>query len=525
MLSWQQRLATFVGLAGMLVLFCGGLYLVVRQDSFGSVSPVHPPKADRRDQAAAPSPPRILEGPPPELVLMLSGEMHGYLQPCGCSRPQVGGLDRRYQLWKQLRDRGWAVSAADLGDLAPRLTSEQGRIKFETALASLSRMRYAAVGLGPAELLLPLDQALGIALNYQPPYLVAANLNDADGAYPGMFRRWTLDQPGGPEGLRVAYVGIVGEGTAASVSSQDPALKFLSPDAVLPEVLAEIRNSRADLTVLLFAGAREEAVALAKRHPGFALVVTFDISDEPSAIPQEAHGAWFISLGHKGKYVGLVGVYRREGADAPAFDLKYQLVSLSPHFEVPADQTNPVREELRDYVLRIYQGEFLQRYPKGSHPVQAIWPEARYAGAEACKDCHKKAYAVWSQSKHAKAYENLVKYGEPVAVRERKGQEPQRIGRQFDPDCVRCHTTGFEYKTGFVSEAATPHLLGNQCENCHGPASLHVADPKNPEYYRPLRLALGKQVENQVCRKCHDGDNDPRFDLELYWPQIRHTKD
>src|SRR5262245_48853676 len=34
----------------------------------------------------------------PDLVILLSGQTHGYLQPCGCSRPQLGGLERRYNL-------------------------------------------------------------------------------------------------------------------------------------------------------------------------------------------------------------------------------------------------------------------------------------------------------------------------------------------------------------------------------------------------------------------------------------------
>ncbi|MCS6976605.1 MAG: hypothetical protein NZM31_06290 [Gemmatales bacterium] len=528
-LSPRQRLLAVGGLvAVMLGIFVGGYAVVGRTDADRK------PHSDLRKSAKhsqnnpAYPPPKLLEGPPPDLVLLLSGEMHGYLQPCGCARPQLGGLERRYELWKQLREKGWAVSSADLGELAPKPATEQGRIKFETALASLKLMNYAAVGLGSAELALPLDQALGIALNYQPPVMLCANLNDTDNQFPEMFRRWVLDQPRKPDGLKVAYLGVVGNQTAANAAQLDSSLKFHPPEEVLPQLLNEIDEAKPDLRVLLFVGSREEARQLVSRHPVFQVVVTWDISDEPSAIAQEDHGALFVSLGHKGKYVGLMGVYRKtepQGSGSGTLGFRFQLVSLSPHFELPPDQTNPVREEMRNYVLRVYNGEFLSRYPKSSHPIQVEQPEARYVGAEACKDCHKKAYATWIQSKHAKAYENLVKYGEPIARRERKGEPAQLIGRQFDPDCVRCHATGFEYKTGFVSETATPHLLGNQCENCHGPSSLHVADPKNPEFYRPLRLAIGKQVEMQLCRKCHDGDNDPHFNLELYWPQVRHTKD
>ena len=52
-------------------------------------------------------------------MVLLSGEQHGYLQPCGCSSPQYGGLERRYNLVHQLmKDRGWQFTALDVGDIA-----------------------------------------------------------------------------------------------------------------------------------------------------------------------------------------------------------------------------------------------------------------------------------------------------------------------------------------------------------------------------------------------------------------------
>src|SRR5438874_228415 len=35
------------------------------------------------------------KGVKPEAVLVLSGQTFGFVQPCGCSRPQMGGLERR----------------------------------------------------------------------------------------------------------------------------------------------------------------------------------------------------------------------------------------------------------------------------------------------------------------------------------------------------------------------------------------------------------------------------------------------
>ena len=34
----------------------------------------------------------------PAAVLVISGEQHGYMEPCGCSEEQEGGLIRRYDL-------------------------------------------------------------------------------------------------------------------------------------------------------------------------------------------------------------------------------------------------------------------------------------------------------------------------------------------------------------------------------------------------------------------------------------------
>ena len=49
--------------------------------------------------AAAKFPARLFEKwTKPDLVLVVSGQQKGYLLPCGCYRPQVGGLERRYNL-------------------------------------------------------------------------------------------------------------------------------------------------------------------------------------------------------------------------------------------------------------------------------------------------------------------------------------------------------------------------------------------------------------------------------------------
>src|SRR4051812_7535707 len=55
----------------------------------------------------------------PEAVLVLTNQTFGYLSPCGCSRPQKGGLERRYNFMQSLRAKGWPVIGLDGGDISP----------------------------------------------------------------------------------------------------------------------------------------------------------------------------------------------------------------------------------------------------------------------------------------------------------------------------------------------------------------------------------------------------------------------
>jgi hypothetical protein len=114
----------------------------------------------------------------------------------------------------------------------------------------------------------------------------------------------------------------------------------------------------------------------------------------------------------------------------------------------------------------------------------------------------------WSTTKHAQAFTALLNDPKPNTI--------------YDAECVTCHTTGFEYTSGYRTQTATPHLKGNQCENCHGPASKHVSDPDNADYRKPLKLTAERADKNQLCIRCHDEDNSPKFVFATHWGQIAH---
>jgi hypothetical protein len=87
---------------------------------------------------------------------------------------------------------------------------------------------------------------------------------------------------------------------------------------------------------------------------------------------------------------------------------------------------------------------------------------------------------------------------------------------------VACHTTGFEYNSGWKSPTATAYLKGNQCENCHGPASKHLADPLDKKVRAAMHLTAKMADKNRLCLHCHDDDNSPHFNFVKYWDEIEH---
>lgn len=117
-----------------------------------------------------------------------------------------------------------------------------------------------------------------------------------------------------------------------------------------------------------------------------------------------------------------------------------------------------------------------------------------YVGAAVCSMCHTAVHQQWTNTAHANGYQTL-----------------KNIRMNNNPACVGCHTVGFN-SGGYVSETATPQLLGVQCENCHGPAGAHLA---NPFSIRPIITQ-----SSMMCGGCHTGSHQPTFDE---WTKSGHS--
>ncbi len=113
-------------------------------------------------------------------------------------------------------------------------------------------------------------------------------------------------------------------------------------------------------------------------------------------------------------------------------------------------------------------------------------PASAYAGAQACLACHAGVHSTYMFTAHAQAFASL-----------------QRIHQDTNSSCLACHTVGYGLPTGFTNAIKTPLLEGVQCENCHGPAANHAANPGDPTVVPRVELAA------QVCGGCHSAQLTP----------------
>ena len=458
--------------------------------------------------------------PQPQVALMISGEMDGFLEPCGCAGldNQLGGLKRRHSLIKQLESQGWPLVKLDMGGMVRRV-GPQSEVKYRYALKSLIQLGYQGIGIGARELLLSSNSLLFVLVNLAPEEnpLVSANLS-LFGEGSGFTKPYSVVEAGGK---RIGVTAVLGQEHQA-LTEKNSDLQWKDPAQALAEVAPKLETENCDLLVLMVHGDPEEATILARQFPVFDLVATTGGAEEPPNRTTAVEGTpvQLIEAGHKGMYVIVLGIY-----DDPEKPLRYQRVPLDHRFPDSPDMNQMLAE---------YQEELKNTGFESLGITGVRNPEGQFVGSSVCADCHSEATEVFESTPHSHATETLVKL------------DPQR---HFDPECLSCHATGwnpqkyFPYASGYMDLEKTSHLTANGCENCHGPGAAHVAVESgerevSEEEQERLRAAMRlKIVDNEgnqdgqvfeeavvvkICIQCHDADNSPDFDFQEYWPKVAH---
>ena len=120
---------------------------------------------------------------------------------------------------------------------------------------------------------------------------------------------------------------------------------------------------------------------------------------------------------------------------------------------------------------------------------------------DGCRKCHLKQYRSWEKTPHATALDTL------------EGVDAE------NPDCVRCHVTGFGAETGFKSKEETPQLAGVTCEACHGAGKDYIDRELMKD--QAGSIAAGLMIpDEQTCLSCHNSDS-PEFSGSFDYEEMK----
>jgi len=386
------------------------------------------------------------------------------------------------------------VILLELGDFASTF-DEAGLAKTTTYVKALDQMGYDAVGIGESEIAGGLDACAGLFSKVSFPVLSASfTLRDSEATYakPYVIKTYDLSNK---RHVRIAFLALsaynsllarTGDGGKVVVS-RDPADQARR---YMPEL-----SGKADMVVLLANLSPNDLARVAQAVPAGIDIALAAFGDRLSMGDiEDMGGIKAFYAGNEGKRLGEIRVFL-DGTKIRS--MTAGVVHLTKRYpEEPRFQqmVNATLAKVND-IMKNLTSLPAQAQGSGAPAQPAPAASRRYLTSSACKECHKEAFRVWDESAHATAMQTLVK-----------------ASQDFNPECVKCHTTGYGTPEGFQTARITPMLTNVHCEACHGSGAAHVLDAAKP-YGR---------VSPRVCFTCHTKENSPDFSFFKYWEQIKH---
>jgi hypothetical protein len=490
----------------------------------------------------------------PTVRLYVLSTVAGALEPCGCTKDQLGGIDHLAAFVaseKAQAPDSLVLGAGPMLFLEPTLKSDlatQDTWKAEAIARAGKDIGLAAWAPGVNDFAAGTKE-LGRFAHQAGAKLLAANVQ---GAAPELFASTLVREVGG---LKIGIVGVADPKDRAGQYPQglraEPALAAMKKGA------AELKAQGARVLIGLAAMPRGEALRLADGVPELHVLVVGkaveqgEANDTPKP-PMLAGTTLVVETSNHLQTVGVVDLFVRGKKDAPLVfadaggvskadellsltgrirELEARINSWELDKTVKADDVAARKRDLEKLRQDKVKLEAEQPAPSGSFfryrsvevreklgaepkvveqmsayykrvnehnktafadrkPPPVAEGKASYVGVEACTSCHEEARKVWDATPHARAYPTL-----------------QKQHKEFNLQCTSCHVTGYG-KPGGSTITWNEKLQNVQCEECHGPGSLHIKDTKNKD------LIVAKPGSESCVPTCHHPPHVEGFDAK-----------
>jgi Cytochrome c554 and c-prime len=496
---------------------------------------------------------------PPTLRLYVVSDLSGAMEPCGCVKDQLGGLDH-FAAWAHAEQAKAPDSAVLLAGplffLDPTLKEDhrgQDIAKAETIAASLKDLHAIAFAPGKNDFAAGASELDKLA-SISGATIAAANLSPN-----GAPTNWGAPFIKNIHGVNVGFIGVSALDKAEAGAPDGVTVK--SPIDVVKEQSETLKKQGARAIVVLAAVGRGEAKRIADSVPDLTAIVVGSPGGRGEANtetpPAERVGNVLIAeTGNHLTSVAALDLYVRDSgvfADGSGIDKedrradvlrridelrgkiaswetddggstiakadldarKADLAKLDAELATldqnpPAPNGSFLRysvQEIRDslgkdpgvtaQMLAYYKqiNSTNQTLFAGRIPKPAPVGSPSFIGVDECAVCHSDAKDVWDKTAHAHAYASLATQF-----------------KQFNLDCVNCHVTGYD-TAGGSTVTHVEKLKDVQCEVCHGPGSLHAKKPKTVAMPTP-------KPNGDICLTCHHPPHVHEFNAKEKLPLI-----
>ncbi len=411
------------------------------------------------------------------LTLVYTGNLDGELEPCGCSlEGDFGGIRRQATIIDRLRKNKPQLFLISSGGFL-RSESAHDRLTGEYILKGVNALKYDAIGVQWADL----AYGASFVKENDLPW-VASNWSDAT---------FKAEQRIARSGKTIAFFSWIDPRESPQRHMQ-ASHEMTAENDDSTALLQSLQRAKQDgvITVLATTLKLDEArQRFPLEHIDILLVRS---AYEKYAEPRKVDNTLVLQPGSRGMRMAELDV---------VFDVNGVIKSWQ-HRIIPLPKTIPDAKRLASW-YKEYNARVKEDYEKGVQLAKAAQSGASpYAGAQVCQSCHVAEHKTWHGSRHGHAYGTL-----------------RRVNKAFDPNCIVCHTVGFNKPGGFIDDDTTPQLSNVQCESCHGAAQAHVtsggAQPvANIDWSR-----------EKMCGQCHTQAHSPSFNIDVYWPKIQHQRE
>lgn len=421
----------------------------------------------------------------PDFTIIYSNDVLGELELCGCDEEQLGGFPRKATVIQELKKEGRPLLVLDAGNLffkeRPFSTIEKKEfvLKSEYILDAYKQMGCDAVNIGEADLFMGLEHLKHLQGRATIPF-ISSNLYSKKSGKP-VFQTYAIKEA---TGIKIGILGLFSD-----TVSVDPSLTVKDPFKTARTIIASLQKTCSLIIVLSNLGLEGDK-KLAKNIPAIDLIIGGRATQRMPEPVKEGNSI-IVQAYRRGQYLGRLDVTIQAASSKPQFTMKNTLIPLD---EKIADHTASAQltKEYRARLIAMNRQEFFREKLNGKNNETTA--EALYVGVNQCASCHKPQYDNWLNTSHAIAYETLMKNC-----------------NNYDIECLPCHTTGFKEPGGFsIGHGNESAFLNVQCEACHGPGKKHKA-----------KGDIVREVEENICKQCHDEKNSPRFNYEEYLPLVK----